>query len=195
MPAQPAPPPQPAAAGAPRPAARGEQVILFRIGPQIFAVSANEVQEIRSTDNMAAAAAEVPTPELRMVRYVITRGHRKLYVVHGAALFGLPSAPASLVLVLRNSRAALLVEAVESMTRISRLMALPQAFCGRERAWYRGLTVLGDAVVPVLNPGGLLSADELARLDAASAANEPAAQNAASAPPRPSASEERQAVP
>ena len=193
--AKPEPLARPARTGTPRPGARGEHVILFRIGQQMFAISANAVQEIRSTDNLAASAAEIPSPELRKVRHIITRGHRTIYVVHGATLFGLPNAPASLVFMLRGVRAALLVEAVESMTKISRIIALPQAFCGQERAWYRGLAVLGDTVVPVLDPDGLLTADELARLDAALAAKEQARGNPADAALPRGESEERQAAP
>jgi chemotaxis signal transduction protein len=178
-----------------RAGARGEQVILFRIGQQLFAISANAVQEIRSTDNLAASAAEIPSPELRKVRHTITRGHRTLYVVHGATLFGLPSTPATLVFVLRRSRAALLVEAVESMTKISRIIALPQAFCGQERAWYRGLAVLGDTVVPVINPDGLLTADEVARLDDALGAREQEVENPAHAAFPGGESGEREAAP
>jgi hypothetical protein len=42
---------------------------------------------------------------------------------------------------------------------------LPRSFCGEERTWYRGLTVLGHKVVPVAEPRGFLTADELRRLD------------------------------
>ena len=154
----------------PKPGGRTEQVILFRIGQQAFAISANVVQEIRSTDNLAVSAAELPGPEFKQVRHTIVRGRRTIYVVHGATLFGLPSTTATLVFLLRRSRAALLVDTIDRMATISRLIALPQAFCGEERSWYRGLAAMEDTVVPVVNPDGLLSPSQLERLDAALAA-------------------------
>jgi hypothetical protein len=52
------------------------------------------------------------------------------------------------------------------MTTMTRLQALPQAFCHEEREWYRGLTTLDQSVVPVVKPEGFLTAQEIALLDA-----------------------------
>ena len=49
---------------------------------------------------------------------------------------------------------------------MTRLQALPAAFCHEERVWYRGLTVLDQSVIPVVSPEGFLTADELFLLDA-----------------------------
>ncbi len=155
-------------------ALRVEQVILFRIASQLFAVSAAAVQEIRSTDNLAGGAVEISRIELNKVRHTIQRGRQAVYVVHGGTLFGLPPSRASLVFLMRGTRTALLVDAIERMAAISRLFALPQAFCGEERAWYRGLAVIDDSVVPVVNPDGLLSASETELLDATLATNDDA---------------------
>ena len=145
---------------------RAEQVILFRIGGQLFAISSGAVQEIRSTDSLSGATIAITLPEVRKVQHALHRGKRARYVVHGGTLFGLPASRATLVFLLRRGRAALLVDSIEKMAAITRLQAMPQAFCHEERAWYRGLTVLEDGVVPVLNPEGLLSAEEIALLDA-----------------------------
>ena len=51
------------------------------------------------------------------------------------------------------------------MTTMTRLQALPQAFCNEERTWYRGVTALDQNVVPVVNPEGFLSSEELALLE------------------------------
>jgi hypothetical protein len=48
---------------------------------------------------------------------------------------------------------------------MSRLQALPLAYCREERNWYRGLTVLDQNVVPVVNPHGFLLQEELMLLD------------------------------
>ena len=53
------------------------------------------------------------------------------------------------------------------MTTMTRLQALPLSFCHEERQWYRGLTALEQAVVPVVRPEGFLSDEELTMLDAA----------------------------
>lgn len=149
---------------------RAEQVILFRIGTQLFAISSAAVQEIRSIDSLAGATTEITQPELRKVRHALRRGERALYVVHGGTMFGLPLSRATLVFLLRRGRAALLVDSIEKMAAITRLQALPGAFCHEERSWYRGLAVLEDGVIPVLDPEGLLDQQELALLDATIAA-------------------------
>jgi chemotaxis signal transduction protein len=93
--------------------------------------------------------------------------------------FGLRATPAALVFLLRNSRIALLVDGIEKMTTMTRLLALPGAFCNEERAWYRGLTVLDQNVVPVVNPAGFLSAEEISLLDAVTAQQNLVDSNAA----------------
>lgn len=148
-------------------ALRVEQVILFRIANQPFAVSAAAIQEIRSTDNLSGDPVEISRTGLKKVRHTIQRGQRTVYVVHGGTLFGLPQSRATLVFLMRETRAALLVDGIERMAAISRLFSLPQAFCGEERAWYRGLAVIDDSVMPVVKPDGLLSAGEIELLDAA----------------------------
>jgi len=70
-----------------------------------------------------------------------------------------------LVFVLRRTRTALLVDGIEKMTTMTRLQALPQAFCNDERNWYRGITAIDQIVVPVVKPEGFLTPDELFALD------------------------------
>ncbi len=53
------------------------------------------------------------------------------------------------------------------MTTMTRLQALSHAFQGEERSWYRGLTALDQAVVPVVHPEGFLSLEELTLLETA----------------------------
>jgi chemotaxis signal transduction protein len=150
-----------------QPAARTEQIILFRVSGQLFAVSSASVQEVRSVDTLGGATTELSQPGLRKVRHVLRRGGKPVYVVNGAMHFGLPAAPAALIFVLRRTRTALLIDGIEKMTTMSRLQALPKAFCHEERQWYRGLTALEQSVVPVVAPEGFLSEAELALLDAA----------------------------
>ncbi len=150
-----------------RRASRGEQMILFRIGGQLFAISSSAVQEIRSADNIVSVRMDLEHSALRKVRCALHRGKRTVYVVHGGIHLGLPDTGAGLVFLLRNRRAALLVDTIEQMVQVTRLHAVPQAFCHEERTWYRGFITLENTVIPVINPDGLLQQEELALLDAA----------------------------
>jgi len=145
---------------------RSEQIILFRVSGQLFAVSSASVQEVRSVDSLAGAAAEIASPVLKKVKHIVRRGDKSLYVVNGAMHFGLPLTPGSLVFILRRTRTALLIDGIDKMSAMTMLQALPQAFCHEERQWYRGLTALDQTVVPVVNPEGFLTPEELALLDA-----------------------------
>ena len=148
------------------PQARTEQIILFRCSTQVFAISSASVQEVRSVDSLAGSPMEIDEPSLPKVRHMFRRGEQNLYVVNGSVHFGLRPSPASLIVLLRRSRTALLIDGIEKMTTMTRLQALPAAFCQEERVWYRGLTVLDQSVLPVVSPEGFLTADELFLLDA-----------------------------
>lgn len=145
--------------------ARTEQIILFRVGGQLFALSSSSVQEVRGVDSLAGLASEISQPSLRKVKHVVRRGDRSFYVVNGAVHFGLPVSPAALVFILRRTRTALLVDGIEKMATMTRLQALPLSYCHEERQWYRGLTAIDQNVIPVVNPEGFLTAEELAMLD------------------------------
>jgi chemotaxis signal transduction protein len=145
---------------------RTEQIILFRVSGQLFAVSSASVQEVRGVGSLSGVAKELAHANLPKVKHYVHRGENSLYVVNAAMHFGLHPAPPALVFVLRNTRTALLVDGIEKMTSMTRLQALPQAFCHEERDWYRGLTALDQSVVPVIKPEGFLTPDELFMLDA-----------------------------
>jgi chemotaxis signal transduction protein len=147
------------------PQPRTEQIILFRCSNEIFAISSASVQEVRSVDSLAGAETEIAESGVAKVHHALRREDKNIYVVNGALHFGLRAAPGSLIFLLRNLRVALLVDGIEKMTTMTRLQALPAAYCHEERAWYRGLTVLDQCVVPVVNPQGFLSQEELALLD------------------------------
>jgi len=146
---------------------RTEQIILFRVSGQVFAVSSASVQEVRSVDSLSGSATQIEAPGLRKVRQVVRRGERSLFIVNAAAHFNLPASSGTLVFVLRKTRTGLLIDGIEKMTSMTRLQALPLCFCHEERQWYRGLTALDQNVVPVVHPEGFLSPEELALLDAA----------------------------
>lgn len=144
---------------------RSEPVILFAVANQTFAIAADAVQEIRSTDSLAGAAMELEQSDLPKVRHTIERAHRTYYIVNAAAHFNLPVTRPNLVLVLRQLRTAVLVDKIERMTEISTLYPLPRGFTGKERQWYRGFAYLDDHVIPLIRPAGFLTPDEFRRLD------------------------------
>jgi len=146
-------------------APRAEQIILFRVGGQLFAISSASVQEVRSVDSLTGTTREIPQSTVRKVRHTVRRGDTTHYVVNGTVHFGVQAAAASLIFFLRHTPTALLIDGIEKMTTMTYLQALPQAFCHEEREWYRGLTALDQTVIPVVRPEGFLSVEELTLLD------------------------------
>lgn len=148
---------------------RSEPVILFSIAGQAFAINASAIQEIRTTDSVSAIASEVSVPAVPKVRHRLRRGRKTVHVVNGCAHFGLPTSRPEQVIVLRNHRVAVLVDSIDRMETMTLLMALPPGFCGPERSWYRGMTLIAQNVIPVVSPTGFLTEHEMAQLDAATA--------------------------
>jgi len=146
-----------------------ESYILFFVEKQMFAIAADDVQEIRSTDSLAGGANEIGHAEIAKVRHTILRNRRTYYVVNAALHFGLPATRPSLVLILRQRRVAVLVDRIERMAEIAVVHSLPRAFTGMERGWYRGLAYVNDHIVPVVDPSGFLTSEDLRHLDHISA--------------------------
>jgi len=155
-----------------RRARRSETIILFSVAHQTFAISAESVQEIRSTDSLAGSASEIEHPAIGKVRHTLERAHRTYYIVNACAHFSLPVTRPTLVLILRQLRVAVLVDKIERMAEISAVHALPRAFDGEERRWYRGLAYVEDHVIPVIQPAGFLTHEEFQLLDGAAKAAE-----------------------
>jgi chemotaxis signal transduction protein len=146
-----------------RPAKRGEAMILFAVAHYTFAISAAAVDEIRDAVAMKPFA---PSPRFRVptVLHTLTRDSRTAFVVNANMHLRLLPSPITRVLLLRNAPIGLAVGETHRMTEISLLYALPRAFTGEERSWYRGLALIDDNVVPVINPAVLLDNAQLERL-------------------------------
>jgi chemotaxis signal transduction protein len=144
-----------------------EPAILFAVSRQLFAIAADAVQEIRSTDSIAGASREFETAAVPKVRHTLERGPRQYFVVNACAHFGLRTSRPTLVLILRQLRVAVLVDRIERMTELPAVFELPLAFSGAERRWYRGLAYMNDHVIPVVDPRGFLTAEEFHVLDGA----------------------------
>lgn len=146
---------------------RPEQVVLFSVAHQMFAIAAESVQELRSTDSLGGSANELEHPSVPKVRHTFERGHRTYYVVNACVHFGLRTTRPTLVMILRQLRVAVLVDRIERMAEIPAVHPLPLAFAGDERRWYRGLAYLDDHVIPVIDPTGFLKREEFQLLDRA----------------------------
>ena len=147
-----------------------EPIILFSVANQMFAIAADAVQEIRSTDSLAGAAVALDQQELSKVRHMVERGRHTYFIVNAGRHFGLPVSRPTLVLIMRQLRVGVLVDRIERMEEILAVHPLPRAFTGEERRWYRGLTYLDDHVIPVISPSGFLTKDEFQQLDRAATA-------------------------
>jgi hypothetical protein len=148
-----------------RRARHSETVVLFFVANQMFAIAADSVHEIRSTDSLAGAANELENSGVPKVRHSLDRSGRTYYVVNAGMHFGLPVTRPALVLILRQFRAAVLVDRIDRMAEIPGVYPLPLAFTGDERRWYRGLAYLDDSVIPVVEPTGFLTPQDFHALD------------------------------
>src|SRR5215471_15050624 len=143
-----------------------EDVILFTVGGFRFAIAAAAVSEIRSTEGLERFFSNTGHKATAKVVYTLERNGVTHFVVSGAQHFRLPPSKPTRVLVLRQTAAAVLVDSTDRMVEIAMLHALPQAFSGDERNWYRGLAILNGDVVPVVNPAAFLTKGEVAVLRA-----------------------------
>jgi chemotaxis signal transduction protein len=153
-----------------KPARRGrprESAILFSISGLPFAIASSAVHEIRSADSLSGSATDLEQSLVLKVKHLVHRGSRNYFVVNGCAHFGLKAARPTLVLILRDSPVAILVDKIERMADIAAPNALPLAFEGEERRWYRGLSYTDDLIVPVVDPAGFLTRHELRALEEA----------------------------
>lgn len=124
-------------------AKRGEAVVIFRAGGQRFIISSAEIAEVR--DLPPGASGRLPWA-------IATRGNlRQLPVVSADSVFGMRSAALLQLLVLAHRGVAVAIEKIEGVTELREMVALPRAFHGPERRWYRGLALLEGKILPVVN--------------------------------------------
>lgn len=157
---------QPASSGlTPRDSHTREQALVFSIGAFSFVIAAAAVQEIRNTDSLGGSVIDLEESAIKKVGHIVERDSRFYYVVSGCEHFHLPGSRPTSMLILRDAPVAVLVDRIEEMAELRVMLPLPRAFCGEERVWYRGLTVLGRRVLPVADPRGFLSEPELRQLE------------------------------
>jgi chemotaxis signal transduction protein len=160
------------------PAHNREAVILFTVGDTRLAIAAAAVEEIRNTEGLRPLSTwsrlRTRIPKLA---YVLERSGRSYPVVDACFHFQILPAAATRLLVLRHPAVAVLVQQIDRMAELTAIYAVPRAFTGEERAWYRGLALMADTrgdpqVVPVVNPEAFLTDAEARLLASAAAAKE-----------------------
>jgi chemotaxis signal transduction protein len=55
------------------------------------------------------------------------------------------------LLVLKARRVAVAISQIEGMAELREIVALPRGFHGQERSWYRGLGLVRQQIMPVVN--------------------------------------------
>ncbi len=119
---------------------RGEAVVIFRLGSQRFVIASAEVEEIRDL------------PPGNLPPAVAARGNgRPIPVIAADRVFGVPSVKLEQLLVLKSRRVAVAISQIEGMAELREIVALPRGFHGQERSWYRGLGLVRQQIMPVVN--------------------------------------------
>lgn len=137
-------------------------MIVFSVGGNTFALAASAIDEVREIEGLHDFQSRIPK-----VRHTLNRQGRQYFVVDSARHFRLASANPGRLMILRKLPVALIVDAIDRMQEIHSIQALPDGFVGEERHWYRGLTLLGGSVVPVVHAEAFLSKAEITLLSAA----------------------------
>ncbi len=147
-----------------------EAVILFEVAGYKFAISASAVEEIRGLEGLQQTAQSFAPRALMKVRHMFERVQERkkktYYVVDSNLHFRLLPSRASRILLLRDQPVALLVDNIDRMAEIQGLQPLPHSYTGEERHWYRGVALIGEDVIPVVDSGCVLSKGEIAMLKA-----------------------------
>ena len=143
-----------------------EDVILFAVGPHTFAIGAKAVEKIENMEELRPIKFSAALPKLAKVKHTLERDKTYFVVDASAHLLMLPSRTAR-VLLLRGTSIGVAVDSIDRIAEISAIHPLPHAFIGEERGWYRGVALIQDAVVPVVNSEAFLSAGDLKLVQAA----------------------------
>ncbi|HWY69292.1 MAG TPA: chemotaxis protein CheW [Terriglobales bacterium] len=153
----------------------GETVILFSVGGAKFAIAASAVEEIRDLAGLQKLGLGVQQ-RFAKVKQTLERQGQRYFVVDTSEHFHLVAVRPSRVLILRHARAAVIADAIDCMHELNSMQALPRAFSGEERNWYRGLALVKGRVIPVVRPEAFLSKVEVALIEASMRDRETAGQ-------------------
>ncbi len=139
---------------------QGESAILFGIGEFSFLIAAEEVDEIREMVGLESVAAVTMRTSVAKIRNTVYKAGQMYFVIDGSLHFHMPPSRPTRLMLLRNQPVAVTVDSIDRMTEIERVLPVPKTFQGPERNWYRGLAILNEKVVPVVNGVAFLTAAE-----------------------------------
>jgi chemotaxis signal transduction protein len=157
-----------------------EDMILFAVGPHTFAIAAKAVEKIENMEELRPIKLSAALPKLAKVKHTLDR-EQTYFVVDASAHMLMPPSHTARVLLLRGSSVAIAVDSIDRIAEISAIHPLPHAFIGEERGWYRGVALIQDAVVPVVNAEAFLSTGDLKLVQAALAKSAHSSKEAVSA--------------
>jgi chemotaxis signal transduction protein len=134
--------------------------ILFRLGAFSFLIAAEEVDEIRDIAGLQSVSMATMRTSVAKVKSTFKKSGQSYLVVDGSLHFQMMPSKATRLMLLRNQPVAVTVDSIDRMTEIGRILSLPKTFTGPERNWYRGLAIVNEKVIPVVNGKAFLTAAE-----------------------------------
>jgi chemotaxis signal transduction protein len=141
-------------------ARQAHAAILFGIGAFSFLIAAEEVDEIRDMAGLQSVSAATMGTSVAKIKSTFKKRGQPYLVVDGSLHFQMMPSKATRLMLLRNQPVAVTVDSIDRMTEIGRVLTLPKTFTGPERNWYRGLAIVNDKVIPIVNGKAFLSAAE-----------------------------------
>jgi chemotaxis signal transduction protein len=147
-----------------------EQVLLFRVGTETYALGMRALWEVLLPEGVTG----LPTPPYQVCTALASRG-RRLPLIRMSELFGIPSdripPGARVVLIQGNGRSlGLLVDEVLEMIEIeaARLAPVPRRAPLLDPGLFRGLFQRGERIILLLAEEGLGGFDEVVRFSGGS---------------------------
>jgi hypothetical protein len=104
------------------------------------------------------------------VKYTFRKHGLDYFVVDSNYHYRVMPTKARRLLVLRDLPVAITADSIDRMAEIGIAKPLPKAFRGEERQWYKGLVILNEDVIPIVNPESFLTPAELEHLQRRAAA-------------------------
>jgi chemotaxis signal transduction protein len=131
-----------------------ETVVLFYVGSCRFAIAANAVEEICGLDHLTPLADGCGRS--RAIRHTFERRGKRLLAVDAQVHFRMREATPQHVLILRGADIGILIGGIDRMHEMGVVRPLPRGLSGEERKWYRGVTLIGREITPVVDPRSFL---------------------------------------
>ena len=130
-------------------------MVLFYVGNCRFAIAADAVEEICGLTELTPLADGCGRS--RAIRHTFERRGKRLLAVDAHLHFRIAEASPQHILILRGVEVGVLIGAIDRMHEIQAVRRLPRGLSGEERKWYRGVTLIGREITPLVDPAGFLT--------------------------------------